>query len=145
VFESRPLSRIGGKQRFPTHDLRALGFKKCAQFWCEKRRAVRASIEFQKESPVRFEESRANVVDEEFPVSVWPFQPLTVLAPCDAVETHTMRSNQIELFTEIRQRFPRIDPRHDALNAEELGRTSEKRFVIGVEPENLVAKHLAEI
>ena len=56
-----------------------------------------------------------------------------------------MRSNEIELFAQIRQRLPRIDSRDDAANAEELGRTAEKRFVIRIEPETLVAKHPAEI
>ena len=56
-----------------------------------------------------------------------------------------MRSNEIELFAQIRQRLPRIDSRNDAANAEELGRPAEKRFVIRVEPETLVAKHPAEI
>ena len=48
-----------------------------------------------------------------------------------------MRSNEIELFAEIRQRRLRIDSRDDAANAEELGRPAEKRFVIGIEPETL--------
>ncbi len=45
-----------------------------------------------------------------------------------------MRSNEIELFAEIRQRRLRIDSRDDAANAEELGRSAEKRFVIRIEP-----------
>ena len=45
-----------------------------------------------------------------------------------------MRSNEIELFAQIRQRLPRIDSRNDAANAEELGRPAEKRFVIRIEP-----------
>jgi len=56
-----------------------------------------------------------------------------------------MRSNEIELFAQIRQRRLRIDSRDDTANAEELGRPAEKRFVIRVEPETLVAKHPAEI
>ncbi len=56
-----------------------------------------------------------------------------------------MRGNEIELFAEIRQRLMRIDSRNDAVNAEELGGTSEKGFVIGIEPETLVAKDPAEI
>ena len=48
-----------------------------------------------------------------------------------------MRGDEIELFAEIRQRRMRIDSRDDAANAEELGRPAEKRFVIGIEPENL--------
>jgi hypothetical protein len=45
-----------------------------------------------------------------------------------------MRSNEIELFAEIRQRRLRIDSRDNAPNAEELGRPAEKRFVVGIEP-----------
>ena len=48
-----------------------------------------------------------------------------------------MRSNEIELFAEIRQRRLCIDSRDDATNAEELGGPAEKRFVIGIEPETL--------
>jgi hypothetical protein len=56
-----------------------------------------------------------------------------------------MRSNEIELFAEVRQRLARIDSRNDAANAEELGRPAEKRFVIRIEPETFVAKDPAEI
>ena len=61
------------------------------------------------------------------------------------MKTHAMRSNEIKLFSEILQGLLRIDSRDDAANAEELGRPAEKRFIIGVEPETLVAKHSAEI
>ena len=50
------------------------------------------------------------------------------------METDAMRSNEIELFAQIRQRHLRIDSRDDAANAEELGRPPEKRFVIGIQP-----------
>ena len=56
-----------------------------------------------------------------------------------------MRSNEIELFAEVRQRLAGIDSRNDAANAEELGRPAEKRFVIRIEPETFVAKDPAEI
>ena len=78
-------------------------------------------------------------------MSLCPFEPFTIFVPCNAVETDAMRGDEIEFFVEIRQRRLCIDSSHDAINAEELGRTAEKRFVVGVEPETLVAKHLAEI
>jgi len=56
-----------------------------------------------------------------------------------------MRSNEVELFAEIRQRRLCIDSPDDATNAEELSRPSEKRFVIGIEPQTLVAEQPAEI
>jgi len=94
---------------------------------------------------VRFEESRAHIVDEEIPVSLCPFQPLTVFAPCDPVETDAMRSNEIELFAQIGQRHLRIDSRDDAANAEEFGRPPEKRFVIGIQPQTFVAEQTAKV
>ena len=56
-----------------------------------------------------------------------------------------MRSNEIELFAEVRQRRLRIDSHDDAANAEELGRPSEKRFVIRIEPQTFVAEQTAKI
>ena len=56
-----------------------------------------------------------------------------------------MRSNEIELFAEIRQRLLRIDSRDDAANAEELGRPAEKRFVIGIQSQTFVAEQAAKI
>ena len=81
-----------------------------------------------------FQKSCAYILDEKCPVSLCPLQPFTIFAPCDTVETDAMRSNEIKLFAEIRQRLLRIDSRDDAANAEELGRPAEKRFVIGIEP-----------
>src|SRR5262249_23080149 len=80
-----------------------------------------------------------------FPIGLCPFQPFTVIAPCDPVETDTMRSNEIELFAEVRQGLLRIDSRDDAANAEELGRPAEKRLVIRVEPQTFVAEQTTEI
>jgi hypothetical protein len=45
-----------------------------------------------------------------------------------------MRSNQIELFAEIRQGLLRIDSRDDPANTEELGHPAKERFVIWIEP-----------
>src|SRR4029453_7566865 len=131
LLESRPLSRISRKQRFPTHYARALRIKEHAPVWCEKGRAGRAPIEFQKKPAVRFEESRAHIVNEKFPVSLRPFQPFTVFAPRNPVKKDAMGRDQIEFFSEIGQRLPGIDSRDGAANAEELGRPAEKRFVIG--------------
>ena len=56
-----------------------------------------------------------------------------------------MRGDEIECSVEIGQRRVRIDSPHDATNAEEFGRPAEKRLVIWVEPETVVAKDPAEI
>ena len=56
-----------------------------------------------------------------------------------------MRSNEIELFAEIRQRRLCIDSSDDAANAEKPGRPAEKRFVIWIEPQTFVAEQTAEI
>jgi hypothetical protein len=61
------------------------------------------------------------------------------------VETHAVRSNEIELFAEIRQRRLRIDSRDDAANAEELGRSTKERFVVWIEPQTFVAEQTTEI
>src|SRR5262249_27787248 len=103
------------------------------------------SIKFQKKPSLRFEESRAHIVDEEFPIRLSPFQPFAIFAPRDPVEANTMRGDEIEFFAEIEQRFLGIDSRDDAANTEEFGRSPKERFVIGVEPETVVSKHPAEI
>ena len=56
-----------------------------------------------------------------------------------------MRGNEIELFAEVRQRRLRIDSRDNAANAEEFGRAPEKRFVVWVEAESLVAEEPTEV
>jgi len=56
-----------------------------------------------------------------------------------------MRGDEVKFFAEIRQRRVRIDSREDAANAEELGRTAEERFVIGIEPETFVAEQMTNI
>jgi len=61
------------------------------------------------------------------------------------VETDAMRGDEIEFFAEIGQKRLRIDSSHDATNAKKFCRPAEERFVIGVEPEAVVAKHPAEI
>lgn len=94
---------------------------------------------------MRFEESRAHIVDEKFPVSLCPFQPLTLFASCDPVETHAMRGDEIEFFAEVGQRLLGIDSRDDTANTEELRAPAEERFVIGIESEPVVAKRPAEI
>jgi hypothetical protein len=61
------------------------------------------------------------------------------------VETHAVRSNEIELLAEIRQRRLRIDSRDEPANAEELGRSTEERFVVWIEPQTFVTKQTAKI
>jgi hypothetical protein len=61
------------------------------------------------------------------------------------MKTDPMCGNEVELFAQIWQRCLRVDSRDDTVNAEELGRAAEKRFVIGIEPETVVAKQAAEI
>ena len=145
LFETRSSVRIRCKQRFPTNDARALRFEKRAQIWCKKRRTVGAPIEFQEKASVRFQKSRPDVVDKKFPVSLCPFQPLSVFAARDAMETDAMRGNQVEFLAEIRQGRLRIDAGDHAVDVEELGRAPEERLIIGIEPETFVAEHLAEV
>src|SRR3954468_17868136 len=99
-----------------------------------KRRAVCAPIEFQKEPTVGFEKSRSHIVDEEPPISLRPFQPVTVCLPRDPVKTDAKRSDQIESCAKIRQRSLSIDPADHTAYAEELCGSPEKRFVIGSSP-----------
>ena len=61
------------------------------------------------------------------------------------METNAMRSDEIELSAEIRQRSLRIDPADDTPDLKELGRAPEKRFVVRIEPEAFVAEQTAEI
>ena len=56
-----------------------------------------------------------------------------------------MRSNEIELLAEIRQRRLCIDSRDDAANAEELGRSTKERFVVWIEPQTFVTEQTAKI
>ena len=56
-----------------------------------------------------------------------------------------MRSKEVKLFAEIRQRRARIDSSHDATNAEKFCRPAEERFVIGIEPETFVAEQMTNI
>lgn len=56
-----------------------------------------------------------------------------------------MRSNEIELLSEGRQRRLCVDACDNATNAEKLSRPAEKRFVIGIESETLMAEQTAEI
>ena len=92
-----------------------------------------------------FQKSGADIVDEEFPVGLRPFQPFTVFSACDPVKTDAMRSDEIELSAEVRQRSLRIDPADDTLDVKELGHPPEKRFVIRIEADALVAEQTAEI
>jgi len=61
------------------------------------------------------------------------------------VKTDAMRSDEIELSAEVRQRSLRIDPADDTPDVKELGRAPEKRFVIRIEPETFVAEQTAEV
>ena len=63
----------------------------------------------------------------------------------DSVKANTMPRDEIEFFSEIRQRFLRIDSRNDAANVEQLGCTAEERFVVRVEAESLVTEEPAEV
>jgi len=56
-----------------------------------------------------------------------------------------MRSDEIELSAEIRQRSLRINPAHDTPDLKELGRAPEKRFVIRIEPDAFMPEQLAEV
>src|SRR5215831_11339737 len=93
LLKSRAFIRINRKQRFPTHETRALRSKKRPQLWCKKRRTVLLPIEFQEESPVRLEESCADVVEKKLPVSLFPFEPFTAFSARNSMEADAMRRN----------------------------------------------------
>ena len=61
------------------------------------------------------------------------------------METDAMPRNEVELFTEIKQRRLRADSSYNAINAKKIGRATEERLVIGIESENFVSEQLAEI
>ena len=61
------------------------------------------------------------------------------------MKTDAVPSDEIEFFSEIRQRRLRIDSRDHAANIEELGCAAEERFVVRVEAESFVAEELAEV
>lgn len=145
LFEAGAFIGICCEQRFPTNDSSALGLEKRAPFLGKERRAVRATIEFQKESSITLKQSRPHIVNEIFPVILCPFQPLTVFAPGYSMKADAMRGNEVEFVAQIRQRRLCIDSRYDAVNAEKLGRAPEERFVIGIESETFVAEDPAEV
>ena len=85
------------------------------------------------------------MVEKKFPVSLRPFQPVTVFVSCDSMETDAMPGDEVEFFAQIRQRGLRADSSYDAINAEKIGRAAEERLVIGIESETFVSEQLAEI
>ncbi len=56
-----------------------------------------------------------------------------------------MRGHEIKLLSEIGQGSLPFDPADDAWNIEERSGCAEERLIVGVEPENLVAKKLADV
>ena len=139
------LTRVRCEQCFPTHDPRTLRFKKGSQVGSKKRRAVLTAIEFQKEPSIGIEKSTPHIVDKKFPVSLCPFQPVTIFVSCDSVETDAMPGNEIKLFAEIRQRCLCADSSYNAIYAEKIGRAAEERVVIGIKSEAFVPEQAAEI
>src|SRR5256884_9400880 len=56
-----------------------------------------------------------------------------------------MGSHEIKFLSELRQGRLRIDPGDRVANIEEFGRAPEKRFVVWVEAESLVAEEPTEV
>lgn len=136
---------IGCKQRFPTKNARALRFKKCAPLRSKKRRTILSPVEFQKQTSARFEKSRSDIVDEEFPIARRPLDPFTVFVACYPMETNAVSSDEIEFFFKIGQGGFRIDPRDHAMDTEELSCAAKERVVVGVKTKSFVTEEPAEV
>ena len=61
------------------------------------------------------------------------------------METDAVPANEIEFFSEIRQRRLCIDSLDETINPEQLRCSAEERLVIGIESETLVSEQLAEV
>ena len=136
---------IGCKQRFPTKNARALQFKKCAPLRSKKRRTILSPVEFQKQTSARFEKSRSDIVDEEFPIARRPLDPFTVFVACYPMETNAVSSDEIEFFSKVWQRGLRIDSRDHAMDTEELSCAAKERVVVGVKTKSFVTEEPAEV
>ena len=108
-------------------------------------RTVLPPIELQEETSVGLEKSGSDVVDEELPIGRRPFLPLAVFVTGDAVETDAMCSDQVEFFSEVRQRRLRVYSSNHAPHTEQLRRSAKERLVIGVQANSFVAEVLAKI
>ena len=102
LFKAWMLIWIRCEQRLPPTNAGALRFKKIAPFRSKERRTVLSPIEFQKETSVRLEEPCANIVDEKFPISRRPLEPLSVFSAGDAMEADAVGSHEIKSFSKIR-------------------------------------------
>lgn len=94
---------------------------------------------------MRLEKSCSDIVDEELPVSLRPFEPFSVFSAREPVETNAVASYQIEFSSEIGQGRLGLDASDDTTNVEELGRAAEERFRICVESQPFVTEEPAEI
>ena len=117
--------------------------EKFAQFRSVKRRTVRTRITIEQQASVLTQESRANIVDEEFPVVGRPLDTIAHFA--DPVKTNPVRGHEIEALMKIGKGSLTFDPSDDSRDVEQFGGGAEKRLVIGIEPEHLVAKMFTDI
>ncbi len=145
LFESWTLVWIRCKQCFPAKNARTLRFKECAPLRSEKRRTILSPVEFQKETSVRLEKLRSDIVDEKFPIDRRPLDPFTVFVACYPMETNAMSSDEIEFSSKIRQGGLRPDSGDDAIDTEELSCAAKERFVVRVKAKSFVTEDTTEV
>lgn len=144
-LESRTLARIGSEQRFRTKDPRTLRQETCAQCRRKKRLPITPRIEVEKQTTVRSQEPRTDIVDAKFPISGSPFFPCAIYVPCDPVKTNAMRRDQIELFSKIGQRNLRMNARDRAPHVQQRSRAAKEWFFVSVEADSFVAEKTADV
>src|SRR5579884_3380310 len=101
LFEPRPFCGVGREQRLAAKYARPLRFEKCAPLGGEESGTVGAPIEFQQQTPTRFEKSGANIANKKSPVLGGPFHPFAMLAARDSVKTNSVTGHEIEFAAEV--------------------------------------------
>jgi len=61
------------------------------------------------------------------------------------MKTNTMGRNEIEFFSEIRQRNLWMNPRDHAADIEEFGGAAEERVLVGIEAESFVTEESTDV
>ena len=115
--------------------------KESAQFRSEKGGAVRSRIKIEKQAAVIGQKSRSDIVDEKFPIRGRPFDSVAHFS--DSVKTNPVRGHEIERLMKIGQGSLAFDSADDARDVEQFNRGAEKRFVVGIEAEHMVAEMFA--
>src|SRR5262249_45076651 len=81
--------------------------------------------------------------DEKFPIGGRPLNTVSHFA--DSVKTNPVGGHEIEFSAEIGQGSLSLDLTNDARNVEQLSRRTKKRFVVGIETEDVMAKKFADV